>query len=100
MEDALDIVLRSLCKKTDGQVKAVVLRMDLTTQEIHCMRSYSLDEISWPDHKSTLRYTPIENVIRWDEPLMEIAMPESGLDLVDPIEQSDRNSMLFRGFYE
>lgn len=77
LEDALDIVLRSLCKGTDGQVKAVVLRMDLTTQEIHCIRSYSLDEISWPDHKSTLRYTPIENVIRWDEPLVEIELPES-----------------------
>ena len=77
LEDALDIVLRSLCKGTDGQVKAAVLRMDLTTQEIHCIRSYHLDEISWPDHKSTLRYTPIERVIRWDEPLMKIVMPES-----------------------
>lgn len=77
LEDALDMVLRSLCKGTDGQVKAAVLRMDLTTQEIHCIRSYPLDEISWSDYKSTLRYTPIERVIRWDEPLMKIEMPES-----------------------
>ena len=77
LEDALDIVLGSLCKKPGGQVSAVVLHMDLTTQETDCIRSYCLDEISWADHKSTLRYTPIENVIRRDEPLMKIAMPES-----------------------
>ncbi len=77
LEDALDIVLRSLCKGTDGQVKAAVLRMDLTTQEIYCIRSYRLDKISWSDHKSKLRYTSIGDVIRCDEPLMKNAMPES-----------------------
>ena len=77
LENALDIVLRSLCKKTDGQVKAAVLRMDLTTQEIHCIRSYSLDEILWADYKSKLRYTPIGDVIRCDEPLIKNVMPES-----------------------
>ena len=77
LEDALDIVLRSLCKGTDGQIKAAVLRMDLTTQETHCICSYRLDEISWSNHKSKLRYTLIGDVIRCDEPLIKNAMPES-----------------------
>jgi signal transduction histidine kinase/DNA-binding NarL/FixJ family response regulator len=76
IEDRLNRLLTILCGKSEG-LGAAILHMNRVDREVGCLCSSGLGNIPWSDHKSTLRHTPITNVIVDDEPLFWRQLPEN-----------------------
>ncbi|MFH1115151.1 MAG: ATP-binding protein [Pseudomonadota bacterium] len=76
-EKKLQGVLRSLSQADNHALSAAILRMDTVGHEVECVCNHRLSHIPWPDHKSTLRHTPISDVILYSEPFSSSRLPEN-----------------------
>jgi signal transduction histidine kinase/CheY-like chemotaxis protein len=74
VDERLQFLLKVLCKKAEGLL-AAVLRMDLIDHEVTCISSLGLESLPWSAHRSTLRHTPIADVILYDEPILHSQLP-------------------------
>ncbi len=77
LEESVTRVLRHLCQRRGKPVKAAVLRMDPVGNEVHCVASFGLEKMNWQAYKSTLRHTPIANVILDNEMTIWARIPET-----------------------
>ncbi|MFH0826234.1 MAG: ATP-binding protein [Pseudomonadota bacterium] len=77
IEYKLSGTLRSLCQGRERELGAAILRMDTVGHEVECLCSHRLSDIPWSDHKSTLRHTPISDVILYNEPFFASRLPET-----------------------